>query len=100
MNAISPPLIFFLLQNYRNAQILLFLFCIVVQQIKKEVRQKCFASRNKKGFPKIDKKHKHSFFAVDCYLLGASDATFVSLFIRFLEILKETKESFSSVSLF
>ena len=30
--------------------------------IRKRLRQKCLVSRNKKEFPKIDKKHKNSFY--------------------------------------
>ena len=64
------------------------------KQIKKRLRQKCLASRTKKEFPKIASQIFGKFRFI------SEDATFVSPFIRFLEILEETETTFVPVPLF
>ncbi len=54
------------------------------------MRQKCSASRNKKEFPKIASQIFGKFRLI------SEDATFVSPFIRFLEILEETEQKCSA----
>ncbi|EPM8050646.1 hypothetical protein ACTRHH_001032, partial [Enterococcus hirae] len=61
------------------------------RHIKKRLRQKCSASRNKKEFPKIASQIFGKFRLI------SEDATFVSPFIRFLEILEETETTFVPV---
>ena len=60
----------------------------------RRLRQKCSASRNKKEFPKIASQIFGKFRLI------SEDATFVSPFIRFLEILEETETTFVPVPLF
>ncbi|EOD6225499.1 hypothetical protein ACJZRD_002173 [Enterococcus hirae] len=62
--------------------------------INERLRQKCSASRNKKEFPKIASQIFGKFRFI------SEDATFVSPFIRFLEILEETETTFVPVPLF